>query len=164
MLTKPKPPDPEQADFGYCIPDCGRCCGGPLISYAEAKQIARFLGCELFEFSEMRQTGLALKKVAGHCILLYGPSLCSVYDVRPKVCCEFPRDYIDCYSHWNIELLEYAGIKIKSELKNMWLERYSDNYYSRLAWLREAREHLDRAVEANCDKFKEVLRKSLARC
>ncbi|HYG73870.1 MAG TPA: YkgJ family cysteine cluster protein [Planctomycetota bacterium] len=83
-----------------CITGCVRCCGGApgdvFITQEELKKIAAFMKMDEREFTDsfVRQYSSGkmslTEKRNGDCVLLDEKKGCSVYDVRPKQCRDYP--------------------------------------------------------------------------
>lgn len=76
--------------------DCAHCCTGipPLVNDTDAKRIAKFLGIKLKRFQEEylakdEDRDTVMKTVP--CIFLEEDNKCTIYEVRPKACREYPH-------------------------------------------------------------------------
>ncbi len=104
-------------DFSVCK-GCGLCCktdGYVFLRAGEAEKIADYLGIDIYEFTEKycnildrRSLVLKDKENSTDCIFLNENNLCTIYEVRPKQCKDFPFVWA------NYELPE--GCLLKDEL------------------------------------------------
>ena len=79
--------------------DCGNCCKttGPSFTNKDVSRIAKYLRMKPSQFSEeyLREDEdnvFVLKQVP--CAFLGSDNYCSIYDVRPKACSEFPMTHM----------------------------------------------------------------------
>ena len=89
--------DLHEAEFQKtdCL-QCANCCKttGPLFTNADIERIAKFLKMKPQKFIAMylkvdEEQDYVLQQVP--CVFLGGDNYCSIYDVRPKACREFPH-------------------------------------------------------------------------
>ena len=139
--------EPEKIDWGYCIPDCGRCCtgSGKEATPEEAAEISRRLGIPEADFIQPANAGaegsgsrlrprLFMKTENGICIFLTGRRLCVVYAFKPRVCTKYGLWMSDCRDFRRIKELSDKSVDIKGRLKKAWLEEIMDAGYDRVKW------------------------------
>lgn len=142
-------------DWGYCIPDCARCCQGQgkELTAEESVKIAIQLGVDnrnfigLIEGNIEKKHGTAnqhdnnhlrkrilLRTENGSCIFLCNNSLCLIYPYRPEVCRRYGSWQSDCRDYRRLQALETSGCKVAVKLKQMWLSEKSRKGYDRIRW------------------------------
>lgn len=85
----------EQAFKKISCLDCANCCKttGPLFTTKDVSRIAKHLKMKTSQFSELylredEENDFVLKQVP--CAFLGSDNYCSIYDVRPKACSDYP--------------------------------------------------------------------------
>lgn len=107
FFTKVKKKPPKQLDYLMkelhdaefertdCL-ECGNCCKttGPLFTDKDIDRISKFFKMKAFQFTEQylrldEDNDYVLQSVP--CTFLGADNYCSIYEVRPKACREFPH-------------------------------------------------------------------------
>jgi len=131
---------PGSIDWGFCIPDCGRCCckdRGNETTSDETGIIAKRLNIPTEEFISDRHPGtgrMFLKTEGNRCIFLSDRSLCLVYDCKPKVCTKYGYWLSDCRDFRRIRELSGREIRVKARLKDLWMKEREKKSYDRVKW------------------------------
>lgn len=138
---------PEGIDWGYCIPDCGICCGAvpPKLPYKpDGSYGSRHSGATLLyeDFNiDPRDLGINPDRNEVYeeypCRALYGPSLCLLHEDRkkPTPCSDYTG--AGC-SRGIVREVQERGYHIKQKLKKMWSTEYKKSDYNKWLWLEKA--------------------------
>lgn len=132
--------DLNEVDWGFCIPDCGRCClgAGKEITPEEADYFASRLQLPKEDFldSEKRAGArkLILKTCEDRCVFLCQHSLCLVNEYKPKVCRRYGHWLSDCKDFRRIKVLMERGRDVRQKLKELWLIEIKKNGYDKVKW------------------------------
>ena len=143
-----------ELNLGYCLPECGRCCRYVPVKEDDIENMVRHYGMEPDEFAEAVHlkdgTDITmLKQDDWHCMFLDERQLCSIYEMRPKVC----EDYIGiwpgfseytrpimyaCYAAVSNVIDQECGVNLSAIMKQVWQDFRNHENYSRSIWLERA--------------------------
>lgn len=163
--------DPAEIDYGYCLPDCGRCCNSVNIDQGVVIDLRRAYGLEEEEFMKRgigkNPRGMYMAQGEnGLCVLLNDQKLCSVYEARPHTCTQFHGvmirkgggiPHVLCYADGAIEIDRRTGVNVAEILKLVWRAYKETEEYDSEIWFKRAQQVFKQSYEFYKEGIKEVL-------
>jgi Fe-S-cluster containining protein len=141
--------NPEQAEWGNCIPECSKCChgSGKETTLKEAEEISKNLDVPIGHFVDINKHindmasskdelphRLFLRTNDNKCIFLCDCGQCLVYSIKPTVCSKYGSWMSDCKDYRRINELAGKGSDIARKLKSMWLDKRKRKEFNPVKW------------------------------